>query len=216
MKALALLLTSLTATALTAQEPAKPAEEEHPPRRRVVLPTEEQPTPARKAQEPAKPADEEGQPRRRVVLPTEEQLSPAPAVTPEMEAAFTTTLTNAVFDGKFCMIENGRLGADKEEKYTIVSVEKQDGNNWVINARIQYGAINFTAPVPVVVKWAGDTPVIIVDNIGFPGTAKYSARVMVYKDTYAGTWSGGDHGGMMQGVITRAPAEEKKPAEKKD
>lgn len=189
MKALALLLTSLTATALTAQEPAKPADDEPPTRRRVVLADGSEPGPG--------PAV-------------------TPAVTPEMEAAFKTTLTNAVFDGKFCMIENGRLGADKEEKYTIVSVEKQDGNNWVINARIQYGAINFTAPVPVVVKWAGDTPVIIVDNIGFPGTAKYSARVMVYKDTYAGTWSGGDHGGMMQGVITRAPAEEKKPAEKKD
>jgi hypothetical protein len=43
------------------------------------------------------------------------------------------------------------------------------------------------------VKWAGDTPVIIVDNIGFPGTAKYSARVMIFGDTYSGTWSAGDH-----------------------
>ena len=113
------------------------------------------------------------------------------------------------------MIEKGRLGPDKEEKYTIVSVEKTGADDWTINAKIQYGAINFTAPVPVKVKWAGDTPVIIVDNIGFPGTAKYSARVMIYGDTYAGTWSGGDHGGMLQGVITREKAEEKKDGEKK-
>lgn len=136
---------------------------------------------------------------------------PATAATPaDLEASFKKTLTNAVFDGRFCMIEKGRLGGDKEEKYTIASVEKTGADEWTINAKIQYGGISFTAPVPVKVKWAGDTPVIIVDNIGFPGTAKYSARVMIYGDTYAGTWSGGDHGGMLQGVITRAAAEEKK------
>jgi len=141
--------------------------------------------------------------------PAKETAKPAPTTTADLEAKFKTTLTNAVMDGRFCMLDKGKLGPDKEEKYTIVGVEKTADGQWTISAKIQYGAINFTAPVPVQVKWAGDTPVIIVDNIGFPGTAKYSARVMIYGDTYAGTWSGGDHGGLMHGVITKAKTEEK-------
>lgn len=128
---------------------------------------------------------------------------PAPSAE-ELEAKFKTTLTNAVMNGRFCMLQDGKLGPDKDEKYTIVGVEKTAEGQWTISAKIQYGTTDFTAPVAVQVKWAGDTPVIIVDNIGFPGTAKYSARVMIYGDTYAGTWSGGDHGGLMHGVIGKA------------
>ena len=139
---------------------------------------------------------------------TKNTARPAPTAA-ELETKFQTTLTAAVLDGRFCMLDKGKLGPDKEEKYTIVGVEKTADGQWTISAKIQYGAMNFTAPVPVQVKWAGDTPVIIVDNIGFPGTAKYSARVMIYGDTYAGTWSGGDHGGLMHGVITKVKTEEK-------
>ena len=46
--------------------------------------------------------------------------------------------------------------------------------------------------------------VIIVDDVGVPGSGSYSARVLVYRDTYAGSWTGGDHGGLMNGVITNA------------
>jgi hypothetical protein len=52
------------------------------------------------------------------------------------------------------------------------------------------------------VAFAGDTPVIIVDNVGVPGGGTYSARVMIYEKTYAGTWNGGDHGGLLNGVIS--------------
>ena len=135
----------------------------------------------------------------------------------ELESKFKATLTEATMRGRWCMLRDGQLGPDKEEKYSISSVEKTGENNWTINARIEYGTFSFVAPVPVQVKWAGDTPVIIVDNIGFPGTGKYSARVMIYGNTYAGTWSGGDHGGLLHGVITRGKTEDKaeeKPAEK--
>ena len=133
-----------------------------------------------------------------------------------LEAKFKATLTEATFNGRWCLLEGDKLGPDKDEKYTITGVEKKSDSEWIISARIQYAAFNFVAPVPVKVKWAGDTPVIIVDNVGFPGTAKYSARVMIYGDTYAGSWSGGGHGGMLHGVITRTkPAsapDEKQPA----
>ncbi len=138
-----------------------------------------------------------------------------PAITQAyFEAKFKATLTNAVMDGRFCTLADGKLGPDKEDKYTIVGVEKTAEGQWTISAKIEYGAVNFTAPVAVQVKWAGDTPVIIVDNIGFPGTAKYSARVMVYGDTYSGTWSAGDHGGLMHGVIRKAEEKAAKSEEK--
>src|SRR6185436_20417439 len=120
----------------------------------------------------------------------------------ELEAKFKTTLTKATMSGRWCSIKDGQLGLEKEDKYTIISVNKVGGDVWMINARIQYGKKDITAPIPVQVKWAGDTPVIIVDNVGVPGGGNYSARVLIYDNTYAGTWTGGDHGGLMNGVIT--------------
>lgn len=159
-------------------------------------------TPFIHAQEPKKeaPASEFGK--------SAEAAKPSPAVTPEMEAKFKEAMTNAVMDGRYCVVAKGSLGPDKEDKYTIEGVEKSTGDQWIIKAKVQYGAVNFTAPVTVIVKWAGDTPVIIVDNFGLPGTPKYSARVMIYGDTYSGTWTAGDHGGLMHGMLKKA--EEKK------
>jgi hypothetical protein len=105
------------------------------------------------------------------------------------------------------------MGPEKEDKYTIVGATKIGGDSWIINARIQYGSRDFVAPIPVKVKWAGDTPVIVVDKIPMPGGGVYSARVLFYEHTYAGTWSGGDHGGLLNGVITNEPGD--KPADPK-
>ncbi len=130
--------------------------------------------------------------------------APAPKLTQEeLEAKFKATLTKATMSGRWCGIKDGNLTPEKEDKYTIVSVNKLGGEAWIVNARIQYGEKDFTVPVPVQVKWAGDTPVITVDGMSMPGgKTAYSARVLVYGKTYAGTWSGGDHAGLMNGIIT--------------
>jgi hypothetical protein len=120
----------------------------------------------------------------------------------ELEAKFKAALTKATLSGRWCAIKDGKLSPEKEDKYTISSVAKIGGDMWIISARIQYGQQDVTLPVPVQVKWAGDTPVIIVNNFGIPGGNTYSARLLIYEKTYAGTWSGGDHGGLMNGVIT--------------
>src|SRR5262245_4103782 len=57
---------------------------------------------------------------------------------------------------------------DKEDKpmsdsYTLGKVTHNEGDNWTFEARIQFGKVDVTVPVPVLVKWAGDTPVITVD-----------------------------------------------------
>jgi hypothetical protein len=125
----------------------------------------------------------------------------------ELETKFKATLTEATMSGRWCSINKGKLGPEKEDKYTIVSISKVQGDSWVIRARIQYGKVDMVAPIPVQVKWAGDTPVIVVDKLSL-GEASYSARILVYDKTYAGTWSGGDHGGLMNGVI--APTKKEK------
>ena len=122
----------------------------------------------------------------------------------ELEAAFKSTLTKATLTGRWCSIKDGALGPEKEDKYTILGVNKVGADVWIINARIQYAGKDITAPIPVQVKWAGDTAVIIVDDVGVPGSGSYSARLLIYRNTYAGSWSGGDHGGLMNGVITQS------------
>jgi hypothetical protein len=59
-------------------------------------------------------------------------------------------------------------------------------------------------PLVIPVKWAGDTPVISVTDLSIPGAGTYTARVMIYRDQYAGTWSGVDCGGHLWGRIERA------------
>lgn len=136
----------------------------------------------------------------------EKPLGATPAAAPvDLEAAFVKTLARVIFKGRWCPVEKGVMGEARDEQYEIVGAMKTGGDRWVINARIQYGAINLVAPVPVQVKWAGDTPVIVVDQFALPGAGTYSARVMVFGDTYSGTWSAGDHGGLLQGVIAKQP-----------
>jgi hypothetical protein len=53
------------------------------------------------------------------------------------------------------------------------------------------------------VLWAGDTAVISLTDLAIPGVGTYTARVLVHGDTYAGTWSGGEHAGLLNGVIQR-------------
>jgi hypothetical protein len=136
--------------------------------------------------------------------PTPEKKDEAPEVpATELEAKFKATLTNATMSGRWCLIKDGELTPEKPDKYSIVGVNKLFGDRWLIRARIQYGEKDYTAPIPVRVKWAGDTPVITVTDVGLPGGASYSARVVIYDDSYAGVWSGGTVRGLLNGMITR-------------
>jgi hypothetical protein len=99
------------------------------------------------------------------------------------------------------------------EKYTIGQVRKMPGDLWLIPARIQYGNRDLTVPVVVPIRWAGDTPVVVVDNV--PGLDDMSARVLFFADHYAGYWRHGERGGHLFGTISReakSAAEVNKPA----
>jgi hypothetical protein len=135
---------------------------------------------------------------------------PAPASQPALELSeldqhFQKTMTNATLAGQFTI--DGDDKAPGKERYTIVGVRKLKGNYWLFNARIQFGTKDVTVPMVLPVLWAGDTPVITVTDVGMPGIGTYTARVMIYDDHYAGTWSGGKtHQGMLFGRIEHAPA----------
>src|SRR5688572_17758042 len=83
----------------------------------------------------------------------------------ELEAKFKETMTGVTLTGRFSTIKDGVLSEPKSEKYTIVSVEKGNGDAWTVNAKLHYGGQEIVAPIPVQVKWAGNTAVMSVDAL---------------------------------------------------
>lgn len=138
-----------------------------------------------------------------------EQPAAEPELTQEeLEKRFEETLSGSQMIGSFTLTGGPADQPLKEDKYTINKVKKLKNGYWLFDATIQYGGNNTRIPITLPVKWAGDTPVITVTNVLVPGMGTFSARVLVYKDQYAGTWSGGDHGGHMIGRIVKLGAEE--------
>ena len=131
----------------------------------------------------------------------------------DLEKRFTKTLTGAVLKGSWQMTGEAGLAGKaplskpRDDKYTIVSVHKAEDDWWQFNARIEFGENDVTLPIRLQVKWAGDTAVITVDDVGFPGIGLYSARVMIYGNFYTGVWYGSNYGGIMSGQIVRAEDE---------
>ncbi len=133
---------------------------------------------------------------------TPEQVAPNQA---QHEAALAKMLSGATLEGSFTM--TGRDAAKlTSDKYTLGEVKKVDAakNLWVFPTRIQYDEKDFTIPLTLPIEWAGDTPVVVVDNVGMPGLGTFSARVLFFNDHYAGYWQHGDKGGSMFGGIHRA------------
>jgi hypothetical protein len=131
-----------------------------------------------------------------------------PAKTPAaLEAELSAMLSGATLDGSFTFTGPGRdprrLNSDK---YTLGTVRKLDGNNWLIQARIQYGGRDVMVPLNLPIEWAGDTPVIVVDDLTIPGLGTFSARVMFFDEHYSGYWKHGERGGILFGVVRRAGA----------
>lgn len=120
-----------------------------------------------------------------------------------LEKNFQESLSGVVLTGHFTMGRNDRL---REEKYTIEKVSKIAGDQWLFHARIQYGSHDVAVPLPLTVKWAGDTPIITLTDVGIPGFGTYTARVLIYRGQYAGTWSGKNAGGHLFGRIVKKEA----------
>ena len=127
-----------------------------------------------------------------------------------LEKKFEQTLSGATLVGHFTLTGKEDAKSRKKERYTISSVKKIKDDLWLFTARVTYGQIDITVPIPLQVKWAGDTPIITLTDLKIPLLGTYTARVIIYRDKYAGTWSAGDHGGHLFGTIERPKVDEKK------
>lgn len=130
----------------------------------------------------------------------------------EREAAFAKMLTGKTLHGFFTV--SSEIKGDKPprlrgERYDLEEVKKIAENRWMFKTRIRYGDHDVTLPLVLPVEWAGDTPMVVVENVGFPGLGTYSARVLFHKDHYAGHWSGAKHGGHLFGTIEPQKSKDK-------
>ncbi|MBX5495101.1 MAG: hypothetical protein IRZ15_07170 [Bryobacteraceae bacterium] len=124
---------------------------------------------------------------------------PAAALSPEQQ--FEQMMNGVVLQGY--STRTGRQGLSEEERYYIDKVTRIGGDTWLFQARMRLGSREFPVPVPVTIKWAGDTPVITITDLSIPGFGSYTARVLLYRGQYAGTWSGKNASGEMFGKIIR-------------
>ena len=138
--------------------------------------------------------------------------------------AFAQMMQNVKLQGSFTIA--GKNEAPKaDDAYVIKSVRKiEEGDYWVFDAVVKHEGKEMPLQIPIEVKWSGDTPVITLENLTIPSIGTFSARIVLYRDAYAGLWVHGDVKGHMYGVIEKLPAQApagaevpaaKKPEEKK-
>jgi hypothetical protein len=126
----------------------------------------------------------------------------------DAEAKFIAMLKNATLKGTWAPVQQGQLGAEKgDDSYRIARAEKLSGDKWSIVSIFPVRGQPLEFPIPASVKFAGDTAVLILDNVrAGPGKANWSARVMFHDDVYTGRWwetANREHGGTISGTITR-------------
>lgn len=119
----------------------------------------------------------------------------------ERNRAFTESMSGVVLVGYSTRLD--RPGLSGEERYYIDSVTHTAGETWIFQTRLNYNGTEIPMPVPISVRWAGDTPVIALTDLTIPTLGVFTARVVLYRDQYAGTWSGKNAGGQMFGRIER-------------
>jgi len=123
----------------------------------------------------------------------------------KLEAEFERSMRNVVMEGFFTVTGRGDDGKLRPERYEVEKAVKVAGDLWTIHARIQYGDNDYTAPVPVLLRWAGDTPVVSLTDVELPGVkGSFTARVVFYRDHYSGMWWHGETGGNQFGRIIRS------------
>lgn len=120
------------------------------------------------------------------------------------EAEFSAMLKNATLEGSWVPVSGAQAGEQKVDSYRVIRAKKIAAEQWQIVSRINYQGQEIEVPIPVTVKWAGDTAVVILDQVETGGGKSYSARVLFHNDRYAGSWWGKEQpGGLISGTITR-------------
>lgn len=126
----------------------------------------------------------------------------------DMESKFVAMVKNSTLSGTWAPVMGGQLGAQKkDDAYRIVRAEKKEGDKWDIVSLFRFNGQEVEYPIQATVKFAGDTAVLILDDVrAGPGKANWSARVMFHDDVYTGRWwetANREHGGTIAGTISR-------------
>ena len=121
----------------------------------------------------------------------------------QREQAFKEMMNGVTLAGRSSRLHDDQIVDG--EKYVIEGVTKLGGDTWLLRSRLQYKGRDIPLPLPVNIEWAGDTPVITMTDFSIPGMGTYTARVVLYRGQYAGTWSGKKGGGQIFGKIVRNP-----------
>ena len=120
-----------------------------------------------------------------------------------LEQEFAERMANSVLVGRF-VIAGSEDSVPRPERYEIEGVTKVGEDQWRFTARIQYGNTNITLPIVVTMLWAGDTPMVSLTDLTIPLLGTFTARVIFYRDRYAGTWQHAEAGGHLFGAIEKA------------
>jgi hypothetical protein len=128
------------------------------------------------------------------------QQTAAPLELNAFEKQFQEAMTNVKLVGFYTSGDSAEL---HEDSYVIERISKFKEDTWRFEARILYNKKDFKVAMNLPVKFAGDTPVISLTNFAVPGFGTFTARVVFYNGTYAGTWGGAGHGGTLFGKIVK-------------
>ena len=140
---------------------------------------------------------------------TNREQTQEPSVSPQQNALspneqrFQEMLSGVTLTGHFTITGGEDSDTLREEKYIITKVTKLSDDYWLFFARIQYGGRDVTVPLKLEVKWADDTPIITLTDLELPQLGTFTARVIIYRGQYTGTWSSGKHGGHLFGIINK-------------
>jgi hypothetical protein len=129
----------------------------------------------------------------------------APQSEIERNRVFAESMSGVTLVGNSTRLS--REGVSGPERYHIDGINHVSGDTWLFRTRLNYHGTEIPVPIPLTVKWAGDTPVITLTDLAIPGVGTYTARVMLYRDQYAGTWSAKKGGGQIFGKIVRQAAQ---------
>lgn len=155
----------------------------------------------------------------------ESETNEKPPTKEALYAKFKEMIVGTKWKGRFT-VKGRDLDKLTDEAYEVSSATKlDDGEMWMLKARVKYGGSDRTYPVPIEVLWAGETPVLTMNKLTIPGVGTFSCRVVLDEGQYAGTWQHDAVGGHLFGQFEKgslddpdqdAPkSDEKKPAEKK-
>ena len=130
--------------------------------------------------------------------------SRTPLAEGERNRKFTQDMQSVTLVGQ--STRDNRAGVFGPERYYIDSVTHLSGDTWLFRTRLEYHGKDIPVPIPLKVQWADDTPVITLTDLSIPGVGTYTARVVLYRGRYAGTWAGEKAGGELFGKIERQTA----------